>query len=67
MDRSLAAETVDIYRREVAALAARMKKYEDLDAAEIDAIVGAFAFAFSTEGQVRAQQLYERIHRERGD
>ena len=66
MDISLENETQYIYKKEIEALIQQDKKYKDLGPAEIEAIMRAFELTLTNgRERVRADMLYDLIHRKR--
>ena len=66
MDISLEKETLNIYREELEALIQRDEKYRTLGIDELEAIVGAFELTLTNgREKVRAQMLYDLIHKKR--
>ena len=68
MDISLENETQHIYRKEIEALIQREEKYSSLELADLEAIVQAFKLTLTNRRErVRAQMLYDLIHKKRDD
>ena len=66
MDTSLENETLNIYKKEIAALIQRDEKYKDLGPDALEVIVRAFELTLTNgREKVRSQMLYDLIHQKK--